>query len=212
VTRWLWGIRPSNDCTTHFLEAIAKDSGLDVTIIVEQHAQLENRIERLSVAGDMLLANVNDGETVLWHESDLLTRPSVAIDLWKTIKSKKAGVVGGWPMLSHNEDCPDLVLTPDKPIKLSGGAFYDTWGYRIDGTRFTNNAPFHISEPPLNKPFQLDSVGSVVMISGEYNKARMGGEGLVGLCQGVRNLGGTVWCDPRVPVIQPVELWKFEND
>jgi hypothetical protein len=57
-------------------------------------------------------------------------------------------------------------------------------------------------------------VGSVALIKADYIRrgARMNGGGMVGLCESIRGLGGEVWCDPRVPIVQPTELWTINND
>jgi hypothetical protein len=149
-----------------------------------------------------LSAVQDDDDFVLWHESDLFT-PS---DLVQRLTALNVAVAGGWPLLSHE---PSMTLGPTtkKRIYLDEAIFYDTWGYRKNNVRFTNLAPYHDCYSP--EPFQLDTVGSVVLVKADYIRrgARMNGKGLVGLCDNIREMGGEVWCDPRVPVVQPVELW-----
>ena len=157
---------------------------------------------------------------ILWHESDLFTPPDVALRLgdagleW----SESPGAIGGWPWLSHrptdpNDAEPFLGIRTPKRMTLEDAIFYDTWGYRKDGVRFGNKPPYHECYR-ADRPFRLDSVGSVVLIDASYVRrgARMNGNGLVGLCESIRCLGGEVWCDPRVPVVQPLELWTSNDD
>lgn len=205
VTRWVWVVKPYKDCTESMLRGLAEESGKAVTFIREPIID-GTRLERLSAAGDLALNTVGSADDLLlWHESDLLTLSDVALRLAELQKP----VVGGWPMLSHHPDHPSLIL--DGAV-LANPIFYDTWGYRAGGVMFTNNPPYHPAHTP-GVPYQLDSVGSVVMVEAEYIRrgARFVNYGLVELCRQVRGMGGSVWCDPRVPVVQPVELWNFET-
>lgn len=211
VTRWLWSVRPWRDCTEQMLDGVALFCGKnnrEVVIYAEKGDQSRERIPRLSAIGDMMLSAIEDEDYVLWHESDLFTPPDVALRL----ADLGAAAAGGWPLLSHSTDQPHLGVRSPRRITLDESRFYDTWAYRSGGTRFSNNPPYHECYRP--EPFRLDSVGSVVLIKGDYIRqgARMNGGGLVGLCEDIRRLGGEVMCDPRVPVVQPVELWTFHND
>lgn len=211
VNRWLFSIRPSRDATGGFLDALADrvvQSG-DVVLYAEPDEQPEARIERLSLAGDRLLDMVDESaDYVLWHESDLFT----PADLVPRLAETPGAAVGGWPLLSHCVERPELGITTPQRMILAEPFFYDTWGYRAGGKRFGNHPPYHEVYRP--EPFRLDTVGSVVLIDAEYVRrgARMSGGGLVGLCDSIRSLGGEVWCDPRVPVVQPMELWQANND
>lgn len=216
VDRWMFTVRPAKDCTQFFLSSLADDVEADVEIRLEPEEQPEDRLPRLSAAGDSILDYVRDTDDfILWHESDLFTPPDVALRLggaglkW----SVSPGAVGGWPWLSHCPTEPTLGVRTPKRMTLDPPFFYDTWGYRKDGVRFGNKPPYHECYRP-DEPFRLDSVGSVVLIDASYIRrgARMNGNGLVGLCDSIRSLGGEVWCDPRVPVVQPLELWTINND
>lgn len=211
VTRWVWSVRPASDCTHQMLDSVSSFVGKtadEVMIYLEGGRQAEERIARLSDAGDRLLSAVEDEDYVLWYESDLYSLPDVAVRL----SELGAAAAGGWPMLSHDERFPSLGVRTPKRITLHESIFYDTWGYRHEGMRFKNRPPYSAGYRP--EPFRLDSVGSVVLIKADYIRAgaRMRGGGLVGLCESIREMGGEVWCDPRVPVVQPVELWTLNND
>jgi hypothetical protein len=205
VNRWIWVVKKRPDCTEWMLDTLAAESGKDITILIEP-PRTGTRLERLSAAGDLALAEVNDGDDLLlWHESDLLTMPDVALRLAEAGKP----VIGGWPMLSHNDEYPELTLGG---ARTAEPLFYDTWGYRAGGQLFANHPPYHECYT-AGEVFQLDSVGSVVMVEADYIRrgARFVNYGLVELCRQIRQMGGSVWCDPRVPVVQPVELWNFEE-
>lgn len=211
VDRWMFSVRPSKDWTQHFLSQLAAMAGKDCDVLLEDWTQPEARIERLSLAGDNLLqeAAETDCEYVLWHESDLFS-PDDIVD---RLKAVDGAAVGGWPVLSHCPSAPQLGIHTRKRLTLTESMFYDTWGYRKDGVRFDNKPPHHGCHLP-GEPYQLDSVGSVVLLRADYLRrgARMNGNGLVGLCDSIRGMGGTVWCDPRVPVVQPLELWTMNDD
>lgn len=215
VDRWCFSVRPTNDCTQMGLGAISSLLGKDestVRIHIEEHEQPGPRLERLSLAGDNLLDMVKDEDYVLWHESDLFTDDDLVSRLVDTMERYQASVVGGWPMLGTREI--GLKGIPQGlRMELGETIFYDIWGYRKDGVRFTNRKPHHEC-CDTTAPFYLDTVGSVVLLRGRYARegARMNGGGLVGLCDAVRGMGGTVVCDPRVRVVQPVELWTFQFD
>lgn len=216
VDRWIFSVRPSNDATQFMLDAVSRHCNVDAEIIVEDWEQPEHRLERLSKAGDNALDHVRDSEThVLWHESDLFSEDTVALDLGNTQLAWAAApsAVGGWPVLSHDPTRPHLGLRVPKKMGLDEPIFYDTWGYRKDGARFGNKPPHHECYT-ADRPFRLDSVGSVVLLDAGYLRrgCRMNGNGLVGLCDSMRAVGGEVWCDPRVPVVQPLELWQANND
>lgn len=208
VDRWVWSVRPDRDVTQQFLQAVVEMCGKkdSVEIIVEDGPQPEDRMERLSFWGDRMLDKVTDETHVLWHESDLLTED----DLVPRLAAMGAAAAGGWVTLGHNK------LKLGAPINMSFSEppqHYDTYGYRKDGVRFKNQSPYHACYCH-DKPFELDSVGSVVLLDAYFIRlgCRMRGKALVGLCDEIRQAGGVVMCDPTVPVCQPIELWRFNDD
>jgi hypothetical protein len=203
VDRWIFTVRPARDATQHFLSSLADYAGADVEIIVEPEEQPEDRLTRLSAAGDNALERVRDSEShILWHESDLFTPDDVALQFGNAVLpgATYPAALGGWPMLSHHPDHPALGIRTPRRMTLDPPIFYDTWGYRKDGVRFGNKPPHHECYRP-DAPFRLDSVGSVVLLDAWWIRqgCRMNGNGLV-------------WCDPRIPVVQPLELWTANND
>lgn len=212
VDRWIWSVRPHNDITQDILRFIAQDDPR-VEIFVEPEDQPEDRMVRLSRAGDRLLDMVKDEDFVAWHESDLLSYPTVIVDLKRSLKESGADVIGAWTSLSHHDKHPALRLNSPVQCKLPVSIHYDTWALRKDGVRFTNNPPYHPCMEEATWPM-LDSVGSVVLMNADYIRrgARMGAGALVGLCNEIRRLGGWITVDRDVPAVQPVETWKINND
>jgi hypothetical protein len=211
IDHWFWGVRETNDMTYAYLKQVEGWSEGKVTVSSEEFPAWSERILHLSVIGDMGLsvACANDADRVLIHESDLIT----PVDIVEMLSGTDGSVVGGWPVLANQSTPEDLMLYPGAMRLSMEQAFYDTWAYRAGGERFTNEPPYHPAYR-ADKPFQLESVGSVALIDASYLRrgARMFPEGFVGLCDSIRALGGTVWCDPTVPVIQPLELWTFNDD
>ena len=209
VDKWVWIVRPTNDNTVNMLRMYEQQHPDRVCVLLEDWHPNEDRIVGLSCLGDHGInkALQMGAERLLIHESDLLT----PINVVSLLRETRAACVGGWPILAGGKLPPFLLLTPDATL-LEEPIFYDTWGYRAGGVRFKNSAPYHEVYQP--RPFRLDSVGSVALIDCEYLRggARFFPGAFVTLCESIRGLGGEVWCDPRVPVVQPVELWNFNDN
>jgi len=209
VDRWIFMVRPEMDMTAAMLQTY---EGAKVNVIQEWWPAVEDRMIRLSVAADVALsaATYAGADRILWHESDLISPPDVVALLART----EGTIVGGWPVLPGNETPAELMLHTGA-VRLDTEKFYDTWGYRAGGDRFTNEPPFFpVDGLPRDRPFQLESVGSVALIDASAIRrgARFSPGAFVNLCGTARAGGGTVWCDPRVKIVQPLELWVFHND
>ena len=210
IDTWLWIVRPTNDNTENLLNAFEVKAKGRVVVLHEDWPPHPDRIVNLSMLGDYGITEAlrMGADRLLIHESDLLS----PVDVVDRLAAVGGSCVGGWPVLAGGEDLPpEYHLTPDCTL-LESAIFYDTWGYRAGGVRFTNSQPYH--EIYKREPFELDSVGSVALIDCEYLRhgARFFPGAFVDLCGSIRALGGSVWCDPRVPVVQPVELWQFNNN
>jgi hypothetical protein len=199
-----------------------------VLIIVEPWTKPADRLLACSLVGDVAInaALMRGAERVLIHESDLISPEDVVPRLAAVLDADpKRAVASGWPCLASvgMDESLDLyegamrlgkhmhVMLGDDQAPLP--LFYDTWGYRHEGVRFSSSPPYSPVYRP-DEPFRLDTVGSVALINAEYLRlgARMENEGFVGLCDRIRQLGGEVWCDPRIVVNQPLELWTFQNN
>jgi hypothetical protein len=235
VSEWVWIVRESNDCTLKMLEFAKDNAPVPVTILVESWDKPADRLLACSLVGDVAInaaigilnrhTRFDEGH-VLIHESDLMSPEDVTVRLQHTVSPVGSrGVIGAWPCLASNGMDESLDLFPGAArlgkhinIMFDGQPaplplFYDTWGYRLNGQRFASVPPYSPCYTP-DQPFMLDTVGSVALIDAWYlrNGARMEDEGFVGLCNKVRKLGGKVWCDPRIIVSQPLELWTFQQN
>lgn len=162
---------------------------------VEPVRDFAERVRKWALLGNLALERaLTTGCThVLWCESDLVLPP----DLLELLVESERDIVA--------------------PAIFLGGMFYDTWGFRgLDGTRFTNDAPYHRDFRP-HELVELASVGSVVLFRREVFERgiRFRGEYpdglLAGLNQDARRAGFQVWMDSRVSVIHPTTGWRAQQ-
>lgn len=194
--RWLWCVGDSDDNTAQVLADLSV--GYDVAIL--QHdtqiggEAMSTRLRRLSQAANAMLEGVKrTDDYVLVHESDLISPYNVVARL---VKHAEAGrcPIAGWTTLE---------VRPGEPV------FYDTWGTRKDGVRFTNHPPYHVAYD-ANKPFKVDSFGSVFLFDAKDVKhIHMTTGAVLDLCRQLKEQGRELWIDPRLPIVQPRELWTF---
>lgn len=228
VAEWVWVVRPTNDPTLRMLQVFAESSAVPVVVLAEDYDAPTDRILRVSIPADIGLnaAVMRGAQRVLYHESDLISLEDVALSLGGVLDAgDPRAIVGGWPCLASDGMAESQMLFDgaarlgrEMSISIDGEPqplpfFYDSWGYRLDGERFSSVPP-HSPCYRADEPFRLDSVGSVALIDARYlhSGARMESGGFVRLCEQIRLLGGEVWCDPRVSITQPLELWTFENN
>ena len=78
--------------------------------------------------------------------------------------------------------------------------FYDTWGFRRNGERFTEYPPHH---PGIgNELLQIDSAGSCVAMQGNVARSVFWPDDdvIVGVCRQINDEGGSIWLDPSLSV------------
>jgi hypothetical protein len=191
--RWMWLVGDSSDATESMLRNIAWQSGRDAEIVRADTGIVgedpTTRVRRLSVTVNAGFERVRESdEYVLIHESDLISPTDLVERFLETGKCP----IAGWPVL---------------PLDTAS-LFYDTWAYRRNGVRFTNDAPHHACYRP-DECFEVDSVGSVWMMHAEDLRAGVRAERLacVELCEKLRARGRRIWVDPRVQIIQSIDLW-----
>lgn len=188
--RWLWIVGDSTDETERNLQLIVgqfpdKDITLlrhDTNVAGDEPRQ---RLLRGSLTASFGLEQVRKADA-WWiiHESDLLS----PVDLVDRFLATEKCPVAGWVTLQD--------------------FFYDTWAYRKDGVRFSNNAPYHACYKS-DQLFEVDSAGSVIMLSAKdvRDGVRCDEFGLVEICEKLKALGRTIWVDPSIHIVQPMDLW-----
>lgn len=197
--RWVWVVGDSSDTTEaelHRFRSMLEQSVAERVTIVRRDTDIrgsdpQTRMLRCTATFNACLdQTLPDDDYVIWHESDLVT----PTDLVERLLSSGQEVIAGWPVLRLSD----------------GWVFYDTWGYRADGEKFTNHAPYHAVYQP-DTVFEVETVGSCWMFPArevqQPDGIRCTDMGVVELCQGLRQRGYRVWVDPKLTIIQPSELW-----
>lgn len=132
-----------------------------------------------------------DADAVVLLDGDLFWQPETIVAL-----------------LEHLADYPAVapkVLHATNPGLYEGlGPFwYDSFGFRRNGARFTNEPPYH---PDLNGAMlQLDSAGACLAMRGELARGLAWPEEdvIVGFCRNLRARGGAIFLDPHLEVYHP---------
>lgn len=160
---------------------------LDVSHGGPVHGSIVNadRFRQLAYIGNKIFANVpfDDADAVIWLESDLIWEPCVIIELLNHLQ---------W----HACVAPMV-------LDSNGVTWYDTWAFRKGGVQFTKQPPYH---PGLNGGMvKLDSVGSCVAINvPEFHRLTVPEDTvIVGVCEQIRALGGSVGLDCTLKVYHP---------
>lgn len=158
---------------------------LDVSHGGKVYGSIEHpqRFKQLAFCGNTLLDHVPvDADVVGIVESDLIWDAETLLAL-----------------IDHTAHVPAIA-----PLIMDGErSFYDIYAFRKNGKHFTKYPPY--CEWLGSDLVQLDSAGSVLFVQAHYaRKARLSdGEAIVGFCTGIREHGGSIWCDPTLSVAHP---------
>lgn len=174
----------------------AADSRVTLSKVdVEPVTDFADRVSKWAMLGNVAVeqALATDCTHVLWCESDLV----LPFDLLDQLLAEPADIVA--------------------PAIFLGTLFYDTWGFRgLDGTRFSNEAPYH-REFHHHARVPLSSVGSCVLFRRELFDQGVRFRGsyddglLVGVCRDAAALGFQTFMDSRVAIVHPTSLWKRQQ-
>jgi hypothetical protein len=189
---WLHLILGYGDSTDGTGEMLFEESQFSMSAMLvevshggEIYGSIEHpqRFKQLAYVGNRLLDLVPpQADVVGIVESDLRWQPETMVQL-----------------IDHLAEVPAVA-----PMIMDGpNSFYDSWGFRRDGVRFTKTPPYY---PGLNgQLFQVDSAGSVLFVRGDLaRKARLSdGEAIIGFCDNINQAGGSIWLDPTQAVQHP---------
>lgn len=162
---------------------------------VEPVADFADRVTKWAALGNVALEQAlqSDCDRILWCESDLV----LPNDLLEQLVPETGGIIA--------------------PAIFLGSMFYDTWGFRgLDGTRFSNFAPFH-AEFRHHALVELSSVGSCVLFPRNIFDRGIRFRGiyddglLVGLCRDAATLGVRTFMDSRVAILHPTSHWRRQQ-
>jgi GT2 family glycosyltransferase len=187
----------STDDTYERLQAWARDDArVQLTKVdVEPVLDFADRVTKWAALGNVAVEQAlpTSCTHVLWCESDLVL---------------------------PNDVLEQLLLEPKDivaPAIFLGSMFYDTWGFRgLDGTRFSNVAPYH-PEFHHHAVVPLSSVGSCVLFRREIFDQGVRFRGtyddglLVGVCHDAAALGFRTYMDSRVAILHPTSQWRKQQ-
>ncbi len=198
--RWVWVVGDSTDDTAQALAELSY--GYEVQVVDIGDTGIEgddhtSRLRRLSETGNEWWNWIDDAEYVMVHESDIVSPPDVVNRLVAHAERGRCPIAG-WPT-----------------IKLRGeqgvNYFYDTWAYRKDGRRFSNDVPYHPCYR-YPEPFMVDSFGTMYLFHAEdVPLVHFQDNAVLDLCRQLRQQGRTLWVDPTLIIEQPRALWTFYN-
>lgn len=180
----------SEDGTAERLMQEAERFNLALQLVERSHGQpiygsCEHpvRLASLSFVLNGGLEAVRDDDVVFYVESDLIWAPC-------TVVSLTARLTPQTPLIA--------------PLVYAGGAFYDTWGFRVNGVRFGSIEPWTEMDRSGGLS-QVESVGSCFAMLGTVARScRVRNDyALVGFCEDVRNAGHSVWVDAAQRVEHP---------
>ena len=199
--RWLWITGDNSDETTQRLgdavtERMRASAGpcpvtivdADTGIVGEDTATRRRRGS--AHATEMFSQIPADAGFVLLHESDLQSEVDVIDQLFDAGNGQP---IAGWPMININ----------------AAAQFYDVWAYRdLHGRQFMPSEPFS-QQYVSGRPFRVGSFGSVWLAPADLVRGRViTDRAILELCEQWRAEGVVLWCDPRIPIVQPVNLWS----
>jgi hypothetical protein len=145
----------------------------------------KQRFKQLAFVGNKLWSAIPlDSHVVGLVESDLIWQPQCLSNLIEATRS--VDMIA--PMVMHLD-----------------GRFYDTWAFRMDGMRFTNEPVFHPQLLTGASLYEMDSVGSVFLMKTSIARQVSWPEEdvVVGLCKQVRDLGYDIYLDKTLEVYHP---------
>lgn len=193
--RWVWVVGDSHDDTTRALADLSYGYPVQIVDIGDTGIEGDDhpsRLRRLSETANEWWNWIDDAEYVMVHESDIVSPPNV-VNRMVAHAGRGRCPIAGWPTLTLN----------GKTL------FYDVFCYRKDGTRFTNNPPYHACYRP-DQPFTVDSFGTMYLFHAEdVPLVRFEDNAVLDLCRQLRAQGRDLWVDPTLVIEQPRDLWTF---
>jgi len=142
------------------------------------------RMAALSKVGDVMMDGIlSSDDVVVYVESDLV---------WTAATLAR--------LIGQVSEGRDIIA----PLVMAGPSFYDIWGYRADGVRFSPFPPYH-HRLRLDDLTEVDSVGSCFAMAAAVplSGVRFGTGALVEFCANARTAGFRIFVDARERISHP---------
>lgn len=190
----IWGEGDSTDNTkqilTDYESKLFTHELIDVTHGGSDYGSIinETRFENCAFAGNKVWELIKpNADIVAYIDSDII---------WD------CNVLSNLLFHMYYVDCvvPLVLLNREGWPKDS---FYNTYDFRINGTRFTHKLPYHTNlEDHDNSLCQLDSAGSFLVMKGEVARQVKfsSTEVIIGMCNDICKLDYDIWLDPTLQV------------
>ena len=189
----LHGVFAEGDHYDDTREELDQRFGARATIVKREHGERDygsvDLPERWKLSGwvsNGVLENLpaERFDAFIWVETDLLWEPTTMLEL-----------------LYHLEEVPACAAMC---FAKYTGLFYDTFGHRKNGVRFTPNPPYHpeLAHEGLTK---IDSAGSCfAMIEPAARVVSFSlADSIIGIGRSLYESGYSFWLDPQLKVIHP---------
>lgn len=147
----------------------------------------KQRFKQLAFIGNSLWKNIPfDTDYVVLAESDLIWKAKDIWSLLETLETEGLDLIA--PMVLHENRY-----------------FYDTWAFRVCGTRFQAKPPYHHFLEPEVSLYSMDSVGSLFVATYESvrNATWPEKDVVVGFCKQLRDNDYGITLDTSVRVYHP---------
>lgn len=178
---------------------------------------IPQRWRHLAWVANHVLRNVRASDDVcVYVESDLVWDPRTIlrlIDLVRGCKCREVLDPIGNKVAERQGSCdedPKVEVVSPMLMLQHSNRYYDTWGTRLNGRRFSPWRPHH-EDLPENGLVEVDSVaGCTVMKASIARRVRFQKEDCyVGLCRDIWSKGHKVWLSLDDKVEHPAELLRI---
>lgn len=143
----------------------------------------QQRFRQLAKVGNAIWAVIpEDTDAVIYVESDLVWEPATLLGLLDALTVYPAVT----PLIMDNPPA---------------NTYYDVWGSRRNGSRFTKQPPYHPDIVP-RQMLKLDSAGSCIALRWKLAQwLHFPEDCFVGFCRLLYERGGELWLDPTLPPV-----------
>lgn len=153
------------------------------------------RFKQLAGIANKLYAVIPKGADYVLHvESDLIWQAEVLMSLLNGVEALRS---------IDSISSAHTLLAP--MIIDAEGRFYDTWAFRLYGTRFFHQKPYHSALEEGTRYYDMDSVGSCFIMNADLASKVFWPDRdvVVGMCNQVNLMHGRIYLDSKLEVYHP---------